>query len=187
MRKMLMVGAAAAALFTAGTANAAKVFNVSGTFSSTVNGPANRGSLSGSFTTSDDLLTLISYSLTSTAVQGSFSAVTYTGTNSLAVYMPSASVLANQSFLKVSFGSSDSLLLNFDGALTNSGVSLIPGLVTGSLENQSNLFGFSGTRYLTGTVSAVPEPATWAMMLFGFGMVAGAARYRRRSIAVTYA
>ncbi len=30
------------------------------------------------------------------------------------------------------------------------------------------------------TVTAVPEPATWAMMLTGFGMVAGAARYRRR-------
>ncbi len=30
-------------------------------------------------------------------------------------------------------------------------------------------------------VAAVPEPATWAMMFVGFGMVAGAARYRRRS------
>ena len=35
--------------------------------------------------------------------------------------------------------------------------------------------------------TAVPEPATWAMMLLGFGMVAGAARYRRRSTAITYA
>ena len=32
-----------------------------------------------------------------------------------------------------------------------------------------------------GTPGAVPEPATWAMMMVGFGMVAGAARYRRRS------
>ncbi|MDP1028654.1 PEPxxWA-CTERM sorting domain-containing protein [Sphingomonas sp. KR1UV-12] len=30
------------------------------------------------------------------------------------------------------------------------------------------------------TVTAVPEPATWAMMLVGFGMVGAAARYRRR-------
>lgn len=29
-------------------------------------------------------------------------------------------------------------------------------------------------------VTAVPEPATWAMMLVGFGMVGAAARYRRR-------
>jgi hypothetical protein len=36
------------------------------------------------------------------------------------------------------------------------------------------------------TVTAVPEPATWAMMLVGFAMVAGAARYRRRSTKVVY-
>jgi hypothetical protein len=32
----------------------------------------------------------------------------------------------------------------------------------------------------------VPEPTTWAMMLIGFGMVAGATRYRRTSTTVTY-
>jgi hypothetical protein len=36
-------------------------------------------------------------------------------------------------------------------------------------------------------MGAVPEPATWAMMLLGFGMVAGAARYRRRNTAVAFA
>ncbi len=30
-------------------------------------------------------------------------------------------------------------------------------------------------------ISAVPEPATWAMMLVGFAMVGATARYRRRS------
>ncbi len=35
--------------------------------------------------------------------------------------------------------------------------------------------------------AAVPEPATWAMMLVGFGMVAGAARYRRRSTKLSLA
>jgi hypothetical protein len=33
----------------------------------------------------------------------------------------------------------------------------------------------------------VPEPATWAMMLVGFGMIGAASRYRRRSTKVTYA
>jgi len=37
------------------------------------------------------------------------------------------------------------------------------------------------------SVTAVPEPATWAMMLLGFGMVAGATRYRRRSVTTVYA
>ncbi|GGB40782.1 hypothetical protein GCM10011380_32810 [Sphingomonas metalli] len=36
-------------------------------------------------------------------------------------------------------------------------------------------------------VTAVPEPTTWALMFVGFGMVAGAARYRRRNVAATYA
>lgn len=35
--------------------------------------------------------------------------------------------------------------------------------------------------------SAVPEPATWAMMLVGFAMVGATARYRRRKVAATFA
>ena len=37
------------------------------------------------------------------------------------------------------------------------------------------------------TVAAVPEPATWAMMLVGFAMLGAAARYRRRSTKVSLA
>lgn len=37
------------------------------------------------------------------------------------------------------------------------------------------------------STAAVPEPATWAMMLLGFGMVGGAVRYRRCSTTTTYA
>ncbi len=33
---------------------------------------------------------------------------------------------------------------------------------------------------------AVPEPATWAMMLVGFGMMGGTLRYRRRSMKVAH-
>jgi hypothetical protein len=35
--------------------------------------------------------------------------------------------------------------------------------------------------------AAVPEPATWAMMLVGFGMMGAAMRYRRRSTTTVYA
>ena len=37
------------------------------------------------------------------------------------------------------------------------------------------------------SVQAVPEPATWAMMLLGFGMVGAATRYRRRKTTVAFA
>ena len=35
--------------------------------------------------------------------------------------------------------------------------------------------------------AAVPEPATWAMMLIGFGMMGASMRYRRRSTSTSYA
>jgi xanthine/uracil permease len=31
-------------------------------------------------------------------------------------------------------------------------------------------------------IAAVPEPATWAIMLVGFGMVGAASRYRRWNV-----
>ncbi len=63
--------------------------------------------------------------------------------------------------------------------------------VTGSAEPSTirELLPFSGApdsaeRTITFTAGAVPEPATWAMMMVGFGMIAAAARYRRRRTTV---
>ncbi|OBX18036.1 hypothetical protein A9995_13945 [Erythrobacter sp. QSSC1-22B] len=41
----------------------------------------------------------------------------------------------------------------------------------------------------TSSIGAVPEPATWAMMLLGFGFVGGALRAskRRQKLTVSYA
>ncbi|MDP1027068.1 PEPxxWA-CTERM sorting domain-containing protein [Sphingomonas sp. KR1UV-12] len=52
--------------------------------------------------------------------------------------------------------------------------------------NQNNTGSFTSVT-ISEITAAVPEPATWAMMLVGFGMVAGAARYRRRSTKAAYA
>ena len=44
--------------------------------------------------------------------------------------------------------------------------------------------------YLTATssaVTAVPEPASWVMMILGFGLVGSAVRYRRRAPKVSFA
>jgi hypothetical protein len=46
--------------------------------------------------------------------------------------------------------------------------------------NTAQVFGLSG-------LAAVPEPATWAMMLIGFGFAGSAVRRRRSSVKVTYA
>ena len=40
--------------------------------------------------------------------------------------------------------------------------------------------GFSGVTFATLDTSAVPEPATWAMMLVGFGGMGAALRSRRK-------
>ena len=46
--------------------------------------------------------------------------------------------------------------------------------------NTAQVFGLAGT-------AAVPEPATWAMLIAGFGMVGGAARRRRMRVTVSFA
>jgi len=47
---------------------------------------------------------------------------------------------------------------------------------------------YSGSlAFLGAGASAIPEPATWAMMIGGFGMVGGAVRSARRKTKVTYA
>ncbi len=50
------------------------------------------------------------------------------------------------------------------------------------------LSGTTFARYTSYTklVTTVPEPATWAMMLLGFGTIGGAARYRRKSRTVSF-
>ena len=45
----------------------------------------------------------------------------------------------------------------------------------------------AGERTVGGGNGAVPEPATWAMMLVGFGAIGGALRYRRRKTSVSFA
>jgi hypothetical protein len=60
--------------------------------------------------------------------------------------------------------------------------------VTGAKRTGNWAFDVLGVNAATGPdTPAVPEPATWAMMLLGFGMVAGVARYRRRTATVSFA
>ncbi|WP_010217907.1 PEPxxWA-CTERM sorting domain-containing protein [Sphingomonas sp. PAMC 26621] len=66
----------------------------------------------------------------------------------------------------------------------NTGLSQASLLSFGVLDDQ---FGDNGGSY-TVSVAAVPEPATWGMMLVGFGMIGfGLRSYQRKSTKVTYA
>lgn len=63
------------------------------------------------------------------------------------------------------------------------------GVFNGAVDNVAIRFGASDsvTANFEPAVAAVPEPATWAMLLVGFAMVGAAARYRRRTTVVRIA
>jgi hypothetical protein len=48
-------------------------------------------------------------------------------------------------------------------------------------------FSMDGIVVVGAAPGAVPEPATWAMMIGGFGMMGASMRYRRRKVAVSFA
>jgi opacity protein-like surface antigen len=66
------------------------------------------------------------------------------------------------------------------------GVNLLAGknsiVIRGTAEKNASYGG-----NITFVPNAVPEPATWAMMLVGFGMMGASMRYRRRSTATAFA
>jgi len=144
-------------------AKADVVWTVSGTFDDGT-------TLTGSFTTNVYGYLLNNYSLT-TESQGAFAGFTYTSSNSY---------FSNGTFY-VDFqpGYRQDLHLAFLDSLSipnpnNPIVGVVPPAVTGpSYECQGSYSCYipAGglTRYIDGGfASAVPEPSTWAMMLFGF-------------------
>jgi hypothetical protein len=88
-------------------------------------------------------------------------------------------------------GGAGSPLFSFDlaGLFTANGQGALPGGGV-TLTNQTQIDGttiFAGSPGVLAVTAAVPEPATWAMMIGGFGMVGGAMRYRRRQPKVSFA
>jgi PEP-CTERM motif len=57
-----------------------------------------------------------------------------------------------------------------------------------NFDNSNNIGTGLVTTFETSAIGAVPEPATWAMLILGFGVIGGAMRSaRRQSVRVTYA
>ena len=46
----------------------------------------------------------------------------------------------------------------------------------------ANFVAYDDVTFGSATAGGVPEPATWAMMLLGFGVIGGAMRHRRRTV-----
>lgn len=60
---------------------------------------------------------------------------------------------------------------------------VLSGYVNGAFYPDGSNENFAGTFAIT----AVPEPASWALMIMGFGAVGGSLRYRRRATTVAFA
>ncbi len=159
----------------AAPASAAIVFNVDGAFAAQGTNAA-LGTLSGTFTTNDALTQVIGIDLTSSS-NGAFQGFNYNNVGAV-----DWQGLTTGFRLTVSLPGShtDQLQLVFAPALTSSG-----GTIGGnSFEHQD--FQGSGNRILSGVatraIAAVPEPATWLMMIGGFGMAGAILRRRRQTL-----
>ena len=170
MKRLAAIAVAAVAIASAAPAWAAKTFVLDGV---TLQGG---GTLTGTFTTDDALTSLVGIDITASAGTwgpGVFSAFTYNNA-SLADWVS----LPTQGFRISTAGYAQQLRLDFF-PLTGTGANLL----NTSYEYQST----GGPRAVTGgravlQVSAVPEPATWAMMITGFGLVGAMVRRVRKGV-----
>lgn len=169
MKFKMMVGAALAVAALSGPASAAVVFDLSNVH--LVDG----GQLTGTLTTSDDLSTLIGFSIVSTAntsAYGNFTGHTYTLADASYASWNPALGLSGLFLQSLSF-----LSLYTTAPLSATGASL----ATASSEV---VWGGGARWVVSGELVAqeqpglVPEVATWAMMLAGFGFVGLALRRR---------
>lgn len=97
------------------------------------------------------------------------------------------------------YSANGALLQSLTGLVSNSGFTLqtlsatgvarvdVVGTFFGATANSAQLFGIDNLTFTSNVAGAVPETATWGMMIAGFGMMGAALRTRRRSTNVTFA
>lgn len=88
--------------------------------------------------------------------------------------------------LAASFQFSSALFSQFSGQAIFTGTANAPVFAPGVFALNNPFFG-GATLTITQVAAAVPEPATWMMMLLGFGLIGASMRYGRRTTTVTYA
>lgn len=170
MFKSIIIGTALLATAVPGVASAAIIFNLNNVVMS------DGSTLTGSLTTSDNLMTLQSFDIFSQTKSSAFGNLT--GYE----YAPAGASLISwnpfQGLTAFFTTPSGSLQLYLTTTLTTAGGTL----ASSSAETQYG----KGFRYVSGgslvaqQAAAVPEPATWMTMILGLGAVGAALRYRRK-------
>lgn len=171
---LLSTAALSLAMLFAAPANAAVTFHLDNV--TLVDG----GTLNGTFTTTDDFSQLTGFSITSSSNDGwpygNFAGITYDFANASSVDYTSTRgfrAMFETGYLDIYWE--------------------LPLSVTGNiaLDQTTGETYANQTRYLgEGSISVVPgvpEPATWGMMILGFGLIGTALRTRRQKVTVSYA
>lgn len=208
MTRFAAIALAAVATLSATTAQAAVVEVKGGTASASI---ATFGAFEQSFKPTENLLTSFAFTFGSTSrttstgsvvfslldqnntvlVQGQTTSLTGLVFRSLGdfvtVFTGSVAVTANQTYRAVLTSDTSNVVLGYrngtdgyaDGALTRATDS-DQACIRSPNPCDANF------RFTTAAAAVVPEPGSWALMLTGFALVGGAARYRRRASVLRY-
>jgi hypothetical protein len=78
--------------------------------------------------------------------------------------------------------------IDLGGDLANAvGANVVAGGAFITYARQGSIFNSASGPLITGWTAAVPEPASWSLMIGGFGAIGGAMRYRRRKVNHSFA
>lgn len=186
MKKILMAAIAATVAFAAApSAQAAQFLNISGPSGNFGDDSVTcaGGAAFCSFTRTFSFTTPAGFNLASSDISSVF-----TGTNSATNIDFTTVTLNGVSFNTLSTGVQEFRNL-LNQALIAGGVNTLfvsgnVGVSGGTIPADAS---FSGNLSFANNVAAVPEPATWGMMVLGFGMIGAAARKRSVKTAVKFA
>lgn len=102
---------------------------------------------------------------------------------------PNGGVYSSVGALGIALGNTGNVGFDISGLTSTAYLNVNNAFYTVNLgTGAASLVGNVGAGSLIGitATNAVPEPATWAMMIAGFGAIGGAMRYRRRKIVVSF-
>lgn len=152
-------------------AASAGIFIYNGTLNGANSVPANGSTATGTYTvTVDDVLNTVSVSLTFSGLTG--------GPASAAHIHCCVAANANGPVVIPFTGFPSATSGTYSNTFTGISVANITGINSGLAYINIHNAVFPGGE-IRGQIAGVPEPATWAMVIGGFGFVGGAMRYRR--------